>query len=50
MMGGGREGEDTPHDGGWGGRERTPYMTGGGREGEDTLHDGGWEGGRGHPA
>ena len=58
MMGGGREGEDTLHDGGWedtlhdegvGGRERTPYMMGGGREGEDTLHDGGWEGGRGHP-
>ena len=48
MMGGGREGEDTLHDGG-GGRERAPYMMGGGREGEDTLHDGGWEGGRGHP-
>ena len=32
-MGGGREGEETLHDGGW----------------EDTLHDGGWEGGRGHP-
>ena len=57
MVGGGREGEDTLHDGGWeggrghptgwgvGGRERTPYMMGGGREGEDTLHDGGWEGG-----
>ena len=50
MMGGGREGEDTLHDEGVGGRERTPCMMGGGREGEDTLHDGGWEGGRGHPA
>ena len=29
MMGGGREGEDTLHDGG-------------GRKGEETLHDGGW--------
>ena len=49
MMGDGREGEDTLHDGGEGG---------GGGVGEDTLHDGGWddtlhdgwwEGGRGHP-